>query len=166
MKIIDSYVSRSFIKNYAISFMVLVGMYVVLDMVFNFNNLVQFQATGNAFQTFLETMRDICDYYFYQCFLFFVQLSGIIPVVAAAFTLRAIHLSFFASDEGTPAPHRSGPGEKAAHLDPISLPEKAGAVLLVGATVLVGLKPDLLFDWINPALQSPLFQSVLKGGSQ
>jgi lipopolysaccharide export system permease protein len=90
MKIIDSYVSRSFIKNYAISFMVLVGMYVVLDMVFNFNNLVQFQATGSAFQTFLETMRDICDYYFYQCFLFFVQLSGIIPVVAAAFTLMRL----------------------------------------------------------------------------
>ena len=42
MKIIDRYVILSFIRNYVISFMVLVGMYVVLDMVFNFNNLVDF----------------------------------------------------------------------------------------------------------------------------
>jgi lipopolysaccharide export system permease protein len=90
MKIIDRYVTWSFIKNYAISFMVLVGMYVVLDMVFNFSNLVQFQATGSAVQTVVDTLRDICDYYFYQCFLFFVQLSGIIPVVAAAFTLMRL----------------------------------------------------------------------------
>jgi lipopolysaccharide export system permease protein len=90
MKIIDRYVTWSFIKNYAISFMVLVGMYVVLDMVFNFSNLVQFQATGSAVQTLMDTLHDIGDYYFYQCFLFFVQLSGIIPVVAAAFTLMRL----------------------------------------------------------------------------
>ena len=90
MKIIDRYVTRSFISNYAISFMVLVGMYVILDMVFNFSRLVQFQATGSAFQNMIDTLRDIADYYFYQCFLFFVQLSGIIPVVAAAFTLMRL----------------------------------------------------------------------------
>jgi NADH-quinone oxidoreductase subunit M len=78
-------------------------------------------------------------------------------LVAAAFTLRAIQLGFFgttekATDTGAP------------HLEPISLPEKAGALLLIGATVLIGLKPGLLLDWINPALQSPLFHSVLKGG--
>jgi NADH-quinone oxidoreductase subunit M len=38
-------------------------------------------------------------------------------------------------------------------------------LLLLGATVLIGLKPDLLFNWINPALQSPYFQAVLKGGA-
>jgi len=27
------------------------------------------------------------------------------------------------------------------------------------------VRPDLLLDWINPALQSPLFQAVLKGGA-
>jgi len=90
MKIIDRYVIWSFIKNYAISFMVLVGMYVVLDMVFNFSSLVQFQATGSTMETLFDTLRDIGDYYFYQCFLFFVQLSGIIPVVAAAFTLMRL----------------------------------------------------------------------------
>ena len=33
---------------------------------------------------------EIGDYYFYQTFLFFVHLSGIIPVVAAAFTLMRL----------------------------------------------------------------------------
>src|SRR5437763_12185972 len=91
MRIIDRYVTVSFVKNYFISFMVLVGMYVVLDMVFNFNNLVEFQATSaGAVQSLFGTLYDIVDYYFYQCFLFFVHLSGIIPVVAAAFTLMRL----------------------------------------------------------------------------
>ena len=91
MRIIDRYVILSFVKNYVISFMVLVGMYVVLDMVFNFNNLVDFhpQATSGMESVF-GALYDIVDYYFYQCFLIFVHLSGIIPVVAAAFTLMRL----------------------------------------------------------------------------
>src|SRR4051812_12729499 len=90
MKILDRYILISFIKNYCISFMVLVGMYVVLDMVFNFSSLVQFEPNASAIDTMLGTLRDMADYYFYQCFLFFTQLSGIIPVVAAAFTLMRL----------------------------------------------------------------------------
>lgn len=90
MKILDRYVLWNFIKNYCISFMVLVGMYVVLDMVFNFSNLVQFEPNTSAIESMIGTLRDMGDYYFYQCFLFFTQLSGIIPVVAAAFTLMRL----------------------------------------------------------------------------
>src|SRR5579871_1864305 len=90
MKILDRYVIISFIRNYAISFMVLVGMYVVLDMVFNFNNMVQFQPQASAVATVIDTLKGMADYYFYQCFLIFVHLSGIIPVVAAAFTLMRL----------------------------------------------------------------------------
>jgi NADH-quinone oxidoreductase subunit M len=43
--------------------------------------------------------------------------------------------------------------------------EKSGAALLLAATVYLGLKPDILLDWITPALQSPLMQAALKGGS-
>src|SRR5437763_13479182 len=93
MKILDRYVITTFLKNYLISFMVLVGMYVVLDMVFNFSNLVQLEPNAGAIETVVDSLRDMADYYFYQCFFFFVQLSGIIPVVAAAFTL--IRLSRF-----------------------------------------------------------------------
>jgi lipopolysaccharide export LptBFGC system permease protein LptF len=90
MKILDRYVIVSFLKNYAISFMVLVGMYVVLDMVFNFSNLVAVQANSAQQLTMFGELYDIGNYYFYQCFLFFVHLSGIIPVVAAAFTLMRL----------------------------------------------------------------------------
>jgi lipopolysaccharide export system permease protein len=88
MKIIDRYVILSFLRNYVISFMVLVGMYVVMDMVFNFNHMVDVQSgAGAEGQGVFGALYDIVDFYFYQCFLIFVQLSGIIPVVAAAFTL-------------------------------------------------------------------------------
>ncbi|HEY2585301.1 MAG TPA: LptF/LptG family permease [Tepidisphaeraceae bacterium] len=90
MRIIDRYVIVSFVRNYVISFMVLVGMYVVLDMVFNFNNLVDFHSSASGVQGVLGALYDIWDYYFYQCFLIFVHLSGIIPVVAAAFTLMRL----------------------------------------------------------------------------
>jgi lipopolysaccharide export system permease protein len=92
MKILDRYVLRSFLWNYLISFMVLIGMYMVLHMVFNFDELVE-RGSGSSQLSTLDIITGIIDYYFYQSFLIFVHLSGIIPVVAAAFTL--IRLSRF-----------------------------------------------------------------------
>jgi lipopolysaccharide export system permease protein len=86
MKIIDRYVLGSFIKNYLISLMVLVGMYVALDMVFNFGNLTQTLPTTENY-TVWHVIRDIGDFYFYKAFQFFVYMSGMIAVAAAAFTI-------------------------------------------------------------------------------
>lgn len=81
-------------------------------------------------------------------------------LVAAAFTLRAMQLAFFGRT-------RSGAAEPpAGTLPPITWAERAGAVLLIGATVAVGLKPDLLMNWIEPSLRSPVFQAVLAGGAR
>jgi lipopolysaccharide export system permease protein len=95
MKTLDRYVISSFMKNYLISFFVLVGMYVILDMVFNFDELVEVQERAGV--TGIEGVRQIVaaayNYYIYQLPVFFVHLSGMIPVVAAAFTL--IRLSRF-----------------------------------------------------------------------
>jgi NADH-quinone oxidoreductase subunit M len=52
-----------------------------------------------------------------------------------------------------------------AHFAPITWPERAGALLLIATTVYVGLKPDILLDWIEPALRSPLMQAALNGGA-
>src|SRR5438094_7737984 len=89
MKILDRYVLITFLKNYLISFMVLIGLYIVLDMVFNFDELAEVQAKTSAggVASVLLLMRSIGDYYFFQTFKIFVHLSGIIPIVAAAFTL-------------------------------------------------------------------------------
>ena len=83
-----------------------------------------------------------------------VVIAGVGLIAGVAYTLRAIQRVFF-----------SGESEKAgsapAHeLEPVSLPEKLGTVLLVAATLVVGLYPRLLLDWILPALQTPLFAEL------
>ncbi len=94
MKILDRYILWSFLKNWLISFMVLVGMYMVLDMVFNFDDLVAIKpgaaGAATASNTLWSVLAKIGDFYFFQSFLFFNHLSGIIPVVAAAFTLMRL----------------------------------------------------------------------------
>jgi NADH-quinone oxidoreductase subunit M len=79
-------------------------------------------------------------------------------LIAAAFTLRAIQVSFFG---------RTGTDRCDTPIEPlpaITWPEKTGALLLLGATIYLGLSPDTLFDWIRPALQSPYFHAILTGG--
>ena len=89
-------------------------------------------------------------------------LAAVGALISAAFTLRAIQLAFF----GTPSPAAAPAGSnEAPPFPPITPAEVAGAALLIGATVLIGLKPDLLLDWINPALHSPLLQAAFKGGT-
>src|SRR5271170_6224484 len=92
MKLLDRYVLVLFLKNYLISLTVLIGMYVVMDMVLRFNDIVSVgkQAGGTGLTSVWTTLADVGGYYFYQCFAIFVQLSGIIPVVAAAFTLMRL----------------------------------------------------------------------------
>jgi lipopolysaccharide export system permease protein len=89
MRLLDRYIAVSFIKNYFISFFVLVGMYVVLDMIFNFDELVEIntRADISGIRAAANFVIYVADYYFYQSFLYFMHLSGIIPVAAASFTL-------------------------------------------------------------------------------
>jgi NADH-quinone oxidoreductase subunit M len=48
--------------------------------------------------------------------------------------------------------------------EPISIPERLGAVLLIGVSLLVGLYPRILLDVIAPSFNSPLFDWLRKGG--
>ena len=93
MSLLDRYVVVSFLKNYAIALVVLIGLYVVLDMVFNLDVLTQVKASdvdAGAIASLLSVFAEIASFYFYKAFVFFVQLSGIVPVVAAAFTLMRL----------------------------------------------------------------------------
>lgn len=89
MKILDRYVLLTFLKNYVIAFGVLVSMYIALDMVMNFSDLFELgeRSGGGGLETALRALRNVADFYTYQSIVIFVQLSPIIPVVAAAFTL-------------------------------------------------------------------------------
>jgi lipopolysaccharide export system permease protein len=89
MKLLDRYVVGSFLRNYLTAFLVVVGMRIVLHMILQFDELWETNAkTGTAgvqaVWVFLQTSG---TYYFYQSFLYFAQMAGLIPVVAAAFTL-------------------------------------------------------------------------------
>jgi len=81
---------------------------------------------------------------------------GVGIVIGVAYIWRAMQKAFFAETEAVPAaPH--------ALLPPITVPEKLGTALLVGASVAVGLYPQMLLNLIVPALNSPMFEGLRRG---
>ncbi len=93
----------------------------------------------------------------WRAFPTFAVVAGGGIVVGVAYTLRALQKSFFA-DAPPPGKGRDHP------LEAISIPERIGAVLLMGTTLLIGLYPKLLLDLIIPSFNSPLFDGLRKGG--
>lgn len=79
-----------------------------------------------------------------------VWITGAGMVLVAAFTLRILRRTFF-SDEAT---NPSGGRDPNPTFSPITFPEKAGAVLLMAATLIVGIYPKLLLDRIMPAVEA------------
>jgi hypothetical protein len=96
MKILDRYVLISFLLNYVIAFMVLVGLYVVLDMAFSLDEWAEFKdvsptqvqqpttqpgaapsapADSVEGQSALQLIGRMADFYFHHLFVVFVQLA-------------------------------------------------------------------------------------------
>lgn len=94
----------------------------------------------------------------WRAFPSYAILAGVGLVIGVAYTLRALQ-KVFLTDR---APGAEG---LAPALDPISTPEKLGALVLMAATLLIGLYPRLLLDWIVPSFQSPLFEGLRKGAA-
>ncbi|HTD00716.1 MAG TPA: proton-conducting transporter membrane subunit, partial [Chthoniobacterales bacterium] len=104
-----------------------------------------------------------------------VWITGAGMVLVAAFTLRALKRAFFDVDGESTAPSsasaaRTDAGqmpappaqiassaERSIHLEPITIPEKLGAGLLMFATLAVGLYPKFLLDRIQPAVEAMRF---------
>ena len=86
-------------------------------------------------------------------------LAGAGILVGVAYTLRVMQKSFF-SDTGDAA------GVPEAHpLPPITVPEKIGAVILIGTTLVIGLCPSLLLKLIVPSFgPGTMFDGLLQGG--
>jgi NADH-quinone oxidoreductase subunit M len=76
-----------------------------------------------------------------------VWITGAGMVLVAAFTLRALKQSFFGERAG-----QAEPTPESGTLDPITLPEKLGALLLMSSTIAAGVYPKLLLDRIEPAV--------------
>jgi NADH-quinone oxidoreductase subunit M len=90
-------------------------------------------------------------------------LAALGILIAAAFTLRATQVAFF-GQAGAQIP--AATPDHAHPFAPITWPEKTGTALLLATTLLIGLKPDLLLNWIVPSLQSPLLRAIWHGGAQ
>jgi NADH-quinone oxidoreductase subunit M len=79
-----------------------------------------------------------------------VAATGVGIVVGVAYLLRAMQQAFYGG--GAP-PADPDPGPPAA-LEPITLPERLGVGLLLATTVVVGLFPSLLLDYIVPSVRT------------
>jgi NADH-quinone oxidoreductase subunit M len=95
----------------------------------------------------------------WQAFPTFAVLAGFGVLVGIAYTLRVLQKVFF--NETVPA---SEPEAEAHPLPPISVPERIGAVILIAATLIIGIYPNLLLNLINPSFDSPLFEAMRKAG--
>ena len=78
-----------------------------------------------------------------------VWIVGAGMVLVGAFTLRALKRAFFDSDSPSSA--------ATPQMEPITIPEKLGAGLLMFATLAVGLYPKILLDRIQPAVEAMRF---------
>ena len=92
----------------------------------------------------------------WRAFPLFAICAGVGIVIGIAYTWRAMQKAFFGGTNPRPV-------AEPAPLPPISIPERIGATILVGASVVIGLYPQLLMRVIVPALNSPLFDGLRKG---
>lgn len=86
-------------------------------------------------------------------------VAGVGIVIGVAFTLRALQTAFFPDVGSVADKHHE-------ETEPITVAERAGAVILLATTLIVGLYPKILLNLIQPALASPLFEALRKGGLQ
>jgi NADH-quinone oxidoreductase subunit M len=91
----------------------------------------------------------------YPSLIVFVALGLIIGV---AYIWRPMQQAFFSGSAA------EQPAEPSPPLPPITFPERLGAAILIAASVVVGTFPQLFLNVIHPALDSPLFQGLRKGG--
>src|ERR1051325_9036408 len=85
-----------------------------------------------------------------------VWIAGAGIVLVAAFTLRALKLSFFGEKTAQAGIANDTPANR-EEFNPITIPEKIGACMLMLTTVAVGVYPKLLLDRIIPAVETMRF---------
>ncbi len=88
MKILDRYIARNFLTGYAIAFCVLMGLRILIDLFVQLDEFAEHRADLGT----LAVLEYIVQYYALNMTLYFRDFSGMITVVAAAFSLaRMIH---------------------------------------------------------------------------
>ncbi|MDH3584788.1 MAG: LptF/LptG family permease, partial [Phycisphaerae bacterium] len=92
MKRIDRYITKMFLINYVILFVVVVGLIVLLDLISNFDEFLQYadRVESSFLGRTVRTLGAMVDFYGPLVFLLFAYLAGLLPVAAGGFTLAAM----------------------------------------------------------------------------
>jgi NADH-quinone oxidoreductase subunit M len=90
-------------------------------------------------------------------------IAGLGILVGIAYTLRALQAAFFSDNTKEADGHESAAIDH-HEIEPISIPERFGAAILIFASLVIGLFPRLLLDHIVPCFDSPLFAGLRKAG--
>src|SRR6266513_2033699 len=85
-----------------------------------------------------------------------VGIAGAGIVLVGSFTLRALKLSFF-GEQGVQSEVTRVPTLNREQFNPITIPEKIGACMLMLTTVAVGVYPKMLLDRMMPAVEMMRF---------
>jgi NADH-quinone oxidoreductase subunit M len=91
----------------------------------------------------------------WKAFPVLLIFAAIGAVITVAFTLRALQKSFFPAQESASEAPATSEVEPHQPYAPISFPERLGAVILMAATVGIGLFPKILMDPILRSFESP-----------
>jgi NADH-quinone oxidoreductase subunit M len=102
----------------------------------------------------------------WQAFPTLAVITGVGIVIGVAYTLRAMQKAFFGETGVDRTDETHATDDEHHKSEPISVPERIGAVLLIAVSLVVGLYPRILLDVIIPSFNSPLFEWVKKGGAQ
>jgi lipopolysaccharide export system permease protein len=89
MKILDRYIIRNYLINCILALAVMIGMYILLDIIVNFDLFTRGSTYqhATAMQAFWGLLREITSFYLYRTLVIFAMISGIIPLLAAGFTM-------------------------------------------------------------------------------
>jgi lipopolysaccharide export LptBFGC system permease protein LptF len=82
MKILDRYIAKNFMIGYLISFLVLIGLRIIIDLFVQLDEFAKHSDLGTR-----AVIHNIVTYYSLQTTLYFRDVTGVITVVAAAFSL-------------------------------------------------------------------------------
>lgn len=92
----------------------------------------------------------------WRAFPALAMLAGLGILVGVAYTIRTIQKSFFAGQSGQMT-------KSEITIEPISVPERVGAAILMAVTLFVGLYPAPLLNLIKSGFDSQLMSNLLKG---
>ena len=100
----------------------------------------------------------------WQAFSTLAVLAGFGILISVAYALRALQQAFFSGEERVSSTDATTKEDCHTVLEPISVPERIGAVMLIATSLFVGLYPRLLLDLIAQSFSPPLFEGFSRGG--